>query len=98
MKTASNLLRLFIPIFALAITLGSCNKDTDLVIDYVYADTSDAPMTDNFATNHSYDTPNTTIMLLDALSNDSNTYFNKVTIMKTSEPMNNAVAINKDRP
>jgi|GEM_PF-6326236 len=71
MKTASNTLRFIIPIFALALSIGSCNKGTDLVADYALADTSDALIAKNLVTDDSQNTSKVTPIVLEIISNNT---------------------------
>ncbi|WP_194530249.1 Ig-like domain-containing protein [Zobellia roscoffensis] len=75
----------------------SCSKDTDLLAEYVVADSQEARLTGNLFINDSYVLAGKDILVLDVLANDVITNPDKVKIVDTSQPENGSVTINEDK-
>lgn len=73
----------------------SCSKDSDLLTDYVLADTQDA-IAIKFVVNDNYVLSNDNSIVLDVLNNDTFTEQDNVTITETSSPTNGNVVVNED--
>jgi Big-like domain-containing protein len=73
----------------------SCSKDSDLLADYVLADTQDA-IAIKLVVNDNYVLTNNNSIVLDVLSNDTFTEQDNVTIIETSTPTNGNVVVNED--
>ena len=74
----------------------SCSKDSDLLADYVLADTIDAKDVRRFVVDDTYFISSIGSINLDVLSNDTFTEQEEVTITETSTPTNGNVEINPD--
>ena len=74
----------------------SCSKDSDLLTDYVMADSIDAKDVKRFVVDDTFTISSIGSINLDVLSNDTFTEQDVVTIVETSTPANGDVEINDD--
>src|SRR5680860_151268 len=84
-----------VPVFVL-ISLFSCSKDTDLLVDYMVSDIQEARFIENLAINDNSVVASQKSIVLDVLANDTFTDPEKVKIVETSQPANGSVTINDD--
>lgn len=92
--TPTKIIKLTVPFFVLFV-LSSCNKDADLLADYVLAPDQNA-LAVKFVVNDSYFVSNGNSMVLDVLENDTFEEPENVAIVETSTPDNGTVTINED--
>ena len=85
-----------VPFFVL-ISLFSCSKDTDLLVDYIVSDFQEARLIGNLAINDNFVVDSQKSIVLDVLANDTFTDSDKVKIVETSQPTNGSVIINDDK-
>ena len=74
----------------------SCSKDSDLLTDYVLADSLDSKGIENIVVDDTYQVSLSGSMILDVLANDTFENEAEVVIVETSTPTNGTVAINHD--
>lgn len=74
----------------------SCSKDSDLLTDYVLADSLDSKVIANLVVDDTYQVSLSGSMVLDVLANDTFENEAEVVITETSTPTNGTVAINND--
>ena len=74
----------------------SCSKDSDLLTDYVLADSLDSKGIVNLVVDDTYQVSLSGSMVLDVLANDTFENEAEVVITETSTPNNGTVAINND--
>ena len=74
----------------------SCSKDSDLLTDYVLADSLDSKVIANLVVDDTYQVSLSGSMVLDVLANDTFENEAVVVITETSTPTNGTVAINND--
>ena len=74
----------------------SCSKDSDLLTDYVLADSLDSKVIANLVVDDTYQVTLSGSMVLDVLANDTFENEAEVVITETSTPTNGTVAINND--
>lgn len=92
----SKTIRLTLSIYILLL-LSSCSKDTDLLSDVIAYDEQEAYMAINLATDDSFIFNSQKSMVLDVLVNDTFEDVVDVKIIKTTQPDNGTVLINKDQ-
>ncbi|WP_298505742.1 hypothetical protein [uncultured Maribacter sp.] len=85
------------PLFFLFILVSSCSKDSDLLTDYVLADSTDSKELGLIAVNDSYFSVPNSSTVLDVLANDNIENGQEVEIVKTSNPINGIVVINSNK-
>ena len=71
----------------------SCSKDSDLLADYVLADSLDSKSIGNFVVDDTYQVSLSGSMVLDVLANDTFENEAEVVITETSTPTNGTVAL-----
>ena len=74
----------------------SCSKDSDLLTDYVLADSLDSKVIANLVVDDTYQVSLSGSMVLDVLANDTFENEAEVVIIETSAPTNGTIAINDD--
>ena len=74
----------------------SCSKDSDLLTDYVLADSLDSKVIANLVVDDTYQVSLSGSMVLDVLANDTFENEAEVVISETSTPTNGTVEINTD--
>ena len=85
-----------IPVFVL-ISLFSCSKDSDLLVDYMVSDFQEARLIGNLAIDDNFVIGSQKSIVLDVLANDTFTNPDKVKIVEISQPTNGNVIINDDK-
>ena len=85
-----------VPVFVL-ISLFSCSKDTDLLVDYMVADFEEARFIGNLAIDDNFVVASQKSIVLDVLANDTFTDPEKVKIVEITQPTNGNVIINDDK-
>ena len=85
-----------IPVIVL-ISLFSCSKDTDLLVDYMVSDFQEARLIGNLAIDDNFMMASQKSIVLDVLANDTFTDPEKVKIVEISQPNNGYVIINDDK-
>ena len=81
--------------FFLIFLIFSCNKDSDLLIDYVLFDDLVPESNNNYVLNDNYTTSGDATVVLDVLVNDKFPALSKVQIIEISTPFHGTVAINE---
>ena len=79
------------------ISLFSCSKDTDLLVDYMVSDFQEAHLIGNLAIDDNFVIASQKSIVLDVLANDTFTDPENVKIIEISQPNNGNVIVNDDK-
>ena len=88
-------LKVIVVFFTLTV-IFSCNKDSDLLAEYVSLDSEEVIGISSFIMNDKYTISRDKSIVLDVLSNDTFINLDKVKIVETSEAKNGMIVINDD--